>query len=64
MPLTVGAGLIRGVVSGGIYLVSNGVTRHIASPAVMTAFGFDKGTVYDVPEYLLGLIPAGTVITT
>jgi hypothetical protein len=45
---TLGAGtqLISG--DGGVYLLSNGVKRHIHEPATMAKYRFDWGSAHDI----------------
>jgi hypothetical protein len=62
-PLTNGAILAQGTGEAAIYLVSNSQKRHIASMAVMAAYGFQGGTTHQVNAFVLSQVPDGPEIT-
>jgi hypothetical protein len=61
--ITPGAVLVRGHNETGIiYLIDNGVKRHIASRSIMDKYHFTWERVYLIPQILIGLIPTGSTI--
>jgi hypothetical protein len=61
-PLSSGAVLARATGSDPIYLISNGVKRHITSPSVMGKYNFDMNKVQNLPVTAINSISTGSRI--
>ena len=61
--LSSGAVLAKSPGRAEVYLVSNGIKRHIASPAVMDKYYFDGGKVQTMSQSVLDSIPTGQTWT-
>jgi hypothetical protein len=62
-PLSNGAILSRGIDTAPVYLISNGVKRHVVSPAAMDKYYFAWERVVVVPAIQLDSIPTGQPIS-
>jgi hypothetical protein len=58
-PLSPGAVLARAADTPHVYLVSNGIKRHITSPAVMDKYHFSWGQIRVLPRVVMDAIPTG-----
>lgn len=58
-PLSDGALLAKGNLSGAVYIVSNGIKRWITSPDAFNKYYFNWNSIYVVPQILVDEIPAG-----
>ena len=48
--------------SGAVFLIENGVKRHILSPTTLTALGGSEGKIVNVSDYSLAQFPTGSPI--
>ena len=61
--ITNGAVLAQGQGDAAVWLVDNGVKRHIANPATMDKYNFNWGSINHAPIVLLNFIPNGPEIS-
>jgi len=61
-PISVGAVLAAGFGDAAIYLIDQGVKRHIGNPATMDRYYFGWNKVFHVPPIIIAAVPFGPTI--